>query len=272
MLVLKPKHILDPMWITKKNYIDSEYFNYVLLAAQQKYTKELESGNNEYFYEILFHYLNLNTLVLDGNMFDFKMKPSWKNDRIIEISNELSSFYKRDNESGETVRRANEIFKNLCIDYLEKQCDIFNIKDLNVYYVNNKIQLLNQIYVILNVNGTATYDIWKLKMDRRFTRGYKFIKVESLEIENIEETSIKEVIAELNNKELNTLDPDLNLLFCICKNETKLDNIADSIKNSILLNKLMGNDNKFDPNILENALDIIIDEDILPFKISEDFF
>jgi len=272
VLTLKPKNILDPMWIAKKDYIDSEYFNYVLLAAEQKYSKELESGNNEYFYEVMFHYLNLNNLVLDGNMFDFKMNSSWRNDRIIEISNELSLFYKKDNEAGETVKRANEIFKSLCITYLKKQCDIFNIKDFNVYYVNSKIQLLNTIYVLINVNETQSYEIWKLKMDRRFSKGYKFLKVETLHVENIEETPIKDIIKELNNVELNKLDPDLNLLFCICKNkELDLDNISDSIKNTILLNKLMANESRFDPNLLENALDIILDENILPFKLSEDF-
>lgn len=272
VLTLKPKSILDPMWITKKDYIDSEYFNYVLLAAEQKYSQALKEGNNEYFYEILFHYLNLNNLVLDGNMFDFKMNSSWRNDRIIEISNELSLFYKKDNESGETVKRANEIFRNLCIDYLEKQCDIFNIKNFNIYYVNSEIHLLNTIYVLVNVNETQVYQIWKLKMDRRFSKGYKFSKVETLDIENIEETPIKNVIEEINNPDLNKLDPDLNLLFCICKEpELNLDSISDSIKNTILLNKLMANESRFDPNLLENALDILIDENILPFKLSEDF-
>ena len=141
-----------------------------------------------------------------------------------------------------------------------------------MYYVNSKIQLLNTIYVLINVNETQSYEIWKLKMDRRFSKGYKFLKVETLHVENIEETPIKDIIKELNNVELNKLDPDLNLLFCICKNkELDLDNISDSIKNTILLNKLMANESRFDPNLLENALDIILDENILPFKLSEDF-
>ena len=49
------------------------------------------------------------------------------------------------------------------------------------------------------------------------------------------------------------------------------DYIIINEENTLLLNKLMGNDSRFDPNLLENALDIIIDEHILPFKISEQF-
>lgn len=260
------------MWITKKEFIDAEYFSYILKAAELKYMKALEEGSSEYFYEVMFNYLNLNNLVLDSNMFDFKMKPSWKNSRIMEISKELSSFYKSDNESGETIKQANAILKNLSISYLTAQCDIFNIRNLNVYYVNSNIQTLHLIYVIVNVNQDSKYDIWRLKMDRRCSRGYSFEKMETLEIDNIEETPIKEKILELNSPELDKMHPDVNLLFCMCKDsEVNTDQIADSIKNTILLNKIIGNVSRFDPNIMENSLDILVDEQILPFKISEQF-
>jgi len=269
---LKSNYILDPMWIAKKDFIDAEYFGYILKAAELKYMKELEEGNAEYFYEVLFNYLNLNNLVLDSNMFDFKMKPSWKNARIMEISKELSSFYKSDNQSGETIKYANNVLKNLCINYLTSQCDIFDIRKLNVYYVNNKIQKLYWIYVIINVNEDSKYEVWRLKMDRRYSRGYDFKKVETIQVDNIEETPIKDKIQELDNPELDRLDPDVNLLFCICKEkDTDTDQIADCIKNTILLNKLIGNDNRFDPNLIENSLEILMDEQILPFKISEQF-
>lgn len=116
--MVKSSYVLDPMWIAKKDYIDAEYFGYVLKAAEKKYMEALLDGNHEYFYEVLFNYINLNNLVLDGNMFDFKMRPSWKNSRIIAISKELSVFYEKDNQSGEIVRNANSVLKNLCISYL----------------------------------------------------------------------------------------------------------------------------------------------------------
>ena len=264
--------ILDPMWITKKNYIDSEYFGYILLAARQKYLKALQEGDHQHFYEIMFHYLNLNNLVLDGNMFNFKMKPSWKNSRIIQISKELSFFYDTANESGETVKQANEVLRDLAVKYLTVQAEIFDIKKLNMYYVNSHIQLLHDIYIILNINGEPKYEIWRLRMDRRFSKAYDFARVHTLDIKNIEETLIKDKIMEINNPDLNKMHPDVNLIFCICKDkDLDLAQIADSIKNTVLLNKLMGNDNRFDPNLIENALEILLDEKILPFKLSEEF-
>ena len=91
------------------------------MAAEQTYNKGICDKNNENFYEVLFHYLNLNNLVLDGNMFDFKMKPHWKNEEIARVADELYTFYKSHNESGETVKFANEIFKNICIKYIRHQ-------------------------------------------------------------------------------------------------------------------------------------------------------
>ena len=66
-MALRKKTILDPLWITKGSYLDPEYFNYVLLAASQKYRVDLEEGPLENFYEIFFHSLNLNNLAIDGN-------------------------------------------------------------------------------------------------------------------------------------------------------------------------------------------------------------
>ena len=83
------KEILDSLWLIKARFMDSEYFSYVLLAAAQKYKKDLEEGDLSYFYEVLFHSLNLNTLAVEGNLFDFKMNPVWKEDRIKKIREDL---------------------------------------------------------------------------------------------------------------------------------------------------------------------------------------
>lgn len=260
------------MWITKKEYIDSEYFKYILLAAQQKYDKGINKEDNEYFYEVLFHYLNLNNLVLDGNMFDFKMNSHWKNDKIIKVADELYTFYKSHNESGETVKLANEIFKNICIKYLKHQIELINYKKCNVYYVNNNIHLLNDIYTLVNIKDTPIYDIWKLKMDRRCKKGYKFSKIGSVKIKDLKDNALNNELSKLNDPMLSKMDPDHNLLFCVIDDkDSKIEVVARFIKNTILLNKLMANDVRFDPNLISNALDIIFYEKILPFKLDESF-
>ena len=264
--------VLDPMWITKKDYIDSEYFKYILMAAEQTYNKGICDKNNENFYEVLFHYLNLNNLVLDGNMFDFKMKPHWKNEKIARVADELYTFYKSHNESGETVKFANEIFKNICIKYLQHQTKMCDYNDCNIYYVNAKVHLLNDIYVLINIKGNSKYDIWKLKMDKRFVKGYKFTKSGSVEIEDLKDNALNEELLKLNNPALSKMNPDHSLMFCVITDvDAKIDTFANFIKNTILLNKLMANDVRFDPNLISNALEIILHEKILPFKLDEEF-
>ena len=265
-------YILDPLWITKKDYIDSEYFKYVLLAANKKYMSNINNTDNEYFYEVLFHFLNINNLVLDGNMFDFKMNSFWKNEKIKKISKELYTFYKSHNETGETVKMANEIFKELSLKYLNREAKVFNNKGASLYYVNKRIHLNNNIFVLVNRKKSTAYDIWKLKMDRRYQTGHAFSKHDSMQIKELKENSLREAIGELNDKELKGIDSDTNLLFCIVKDKNQnLDEMAKAVKNSILLNKLMANDVRFDPNILQNAYNLLLYENILPFKLDESF-
>ena len=38
----KRKEILDSLWLVRGAHLDAEYFSYVLLAAAQKYRKDLE--------------------------------------------------------------------------------------------------------------------------------------------------------------------------------------------------------------------------------------
>ena len=76
----------------------------------------------------------------------------------------------------------------------------------------------------------------------------------------------------LKDKDLKGIDSDVNLLFCIVKDKKlHLDKIANAVKNSILLNKLMANNVRFDPNILQNAYNLLLYENILPFKLDESF-
>ena len=265
-------YILDPLWITRKDYVDSEYFKYVLLAARKKYLASEGNVNNENFYEVLFHYLNINNLVLDGNLFDFKMNSFWKSEKIRKISRELYTFYKSHNETGETVKMANQIFKDLSLKYLGAEAEVFNSKDASLYYVNKKIHLENKAFILINNKSSDIYDIWKLHMDRRCRTGYRFTKYESLKIKELKKDSLKMKIDALNNDEFNSMDPDVNLLFCIIKKEKHdLDEIANAVKNSILLNKLMANDVRFDPNIIQNAYNLLLYENVLPFKLDESF-
>jgi hypothetical protein len=232
----------------------------------------IEETDNENFYEIMFHYLNLNNLVLDGNMFDFKMNSFWKNEKIKRISRELYHFYKNHNDSGETIRMANEVFKELSLKYLQRESKGIRDKDNNLYYVNKKIHLCNEIIILINKKSSKDYHVFKLKTDGRKSKGYSFDKIGVMNIKKLESDSLNKAIDELNNKDLKNLDPDTNLLFCVAKDKKiEIEETATSIKNSILLNKLVANDIRFDPHIIINSYNLLLYENILPFKLDESF-
>ena len=70
MKSINPKQILDPTWICQAYKVDLEYYTYLLLGAKQAYLKNLELGKFDNFYEIVFHYLNINTIISDGKLYD----------------------------------------------------------------------------------------------------------------------------------------------------------------------------------------------------------
>ena len=63
--------VLDPLWLANSKYVDLEYYNYVMLGAKQKYLADLKAGSFTRFHEILFHYLNLNSVNGGKGVFDF---------------------------------------------------------------------------------------------------------------------------------------------------------------------------------------------------------
>ncbi len=140
-------------------HLDAEYFSYVLLAAAQKYRKDLEEGTLSYFYEVLFHSLNLNTLAVEGNLFDFKMNPIWKDERILKIKDDLKKIYEDTNsETVEIFRNANFVFLSVVyttfLPYPTKHKDLTGLQSNHTGYKN---QVLSLIDLLCERNETPHY-------------------------------------------------------------------------------------------------------------------
>lgn len=264
----KYTEILDPLWITKKDYIDSEYYNYILLDAEKKYMANLEVGSVDRFYEIMFHFLNLNNLVLDGNLFDFKMNPYWKDPKIKKIKRELHEFYGDANESGETVKIAHGIFSGILLNYLEYQVESFE-RHSNLFYVNPQLHIEDNIFVVMNRVGFPTYDIWRFRIDKRCYMSQRFEKVTTLEMDNPKENELRDVVNGMNDPILNKMEAAKNVCFCSLQDdEFTLDKMSSIVRNIIAVNKVMINAPVFDPNVLANAHMTLHSEALLPFKLT----
>jgi hypothetical protein len=263
----RKKEILDSLWLLKGGCIDSEYFSYVLLAAAQKYKKDLEEGNLSYFYEVLFHSLNLNTLAIEGNLFDFKMNPIWKEERIRKIRDDLKKVYEDSNsETVEVFRNANYVFLSLLIDYMESQN--YFLENMEIFFVNPKIHQQNEIFIITNSINTNKYVIWKLVFDKKKDFGFSFRRLKSLKLDLNNEVTLKDEISRQNVRSLSGMKERENVVFAVLhhKEETAA---ATVLKDLIVLNKAISREFALDLNLILEIQGLLIAERVMPFNLNQ---
>ena len=99
MKPLNPKLVLDPMWLCQANFVDLEYYTYILLDAKQKYLTNLDSDFSN-FYEIVFHYLNLNTVIADKKVYDSHLNVVRSHEKLMEIVTQLAQ---SDDSNGKSI-------------------------------------------------------------------------------------------------------------------------------------------------------------------------
>ena len=265
-MLLKKKQILDPLWITKGSYLDAEYFNYILLAASQKYRRDLEEGTLENFYEIFFHSLNLNTLAVEGNLCDFKMQHIWKSDRIKQITSELKQIYTKKEEVVEIFRNANYVFLNLILDYMDIQLDVLD--DVNFFYMNDNIHEQSEIFIVINSIGSKKYSIWKITSDKRKDFGYDFKKIKTVTIPEIKENALREELDKLQEPDLANMKEYTNVCFAILEGPPE-KMVANVLKDTILLNRGIAKGIKFEPTIINELHDLLAMERMMPFTLNQ---
>jgi hypothetical protein len=263
---LKKKPILDPLWITKGSYLDPEYFNYVLLAASQKYRVDFEEGQLDYFYEIFFHSLNLNNLAIDGRLFDFKLHPIFKSERIHKITTDLKQIYTKKEEVVEIFRNANYVFLNIIMEYMEVQMDV--LEKIEFFYLNEMIHEQSEIFLVINRLGNKKYNIWKISSDLNRDFGYSFKKIKSITIKEIKENALREELDKLDDPELENMIESKNVLFTVLDGPSEKIS-ANIIKDIILLNKGVAKGMNFEPSIIEEFYGLLMSERLMPFTLNQ---
>ncbi|CAB4175729.1 hypothetical protein UFOVP972_337 [uncultured Caudovirales phage] len=263
---MKKKQILDPLWITKGSYLDSEYFNYVLLAASQKYRHDLEEGNLDYFYEIFFHSLNLNTLAVEGRLCNFKMQHVWKSDRIKEISTELKQIYTKKADVVEIFRNANYVFLNLMLDYMDIQLDVLD--NVDFFYMNDYIHEQSEIFLVINSIGSTKYSVWKITMDNKKNFGYTFKRIKTINIPEVKENALREELDKLQDPELEGMKEHKNVCFTVLEGPPE-KMVANVIKDTILLNKGIAKGIPFEPTIINEMHGLLVMERLMPFTLNK---
>lgn len=252
MKTYKNDFILDPTWI-KKGIIDQEYQHYILLAAKKKFTDKLEEGNTESLYELMFHYLNLNGLILNNFIYDIRLNRITRDEQLDEVMYQIK---KRAGDAPAIAREANIIFSKLIIRHLTYKSEI--LRNMKLLYNNPNVHMKDPIYIILHIGNSDVYDVWKLKIDKRYNFGYSISKVEDFYIPDVEDRIVERKIIESNNKHFDGFNSDTNVICATTDTAFDPKEVALTVKDILLLNKLFMNvDAAFDPNVLAELRDML---------------
>jgi hypothetical protein len=266
--MMKKEFILDPLWITKGTYLDAEYFNYVLLAAGQKYKQELDDENIDHFEEVLFHILNLNNLAVNGMIFTERFKPITDGNHLEEIRQNLKTLYQPDDGTTEILRNANFVFINILFDYMNLQLDL--LEGVKLFHVNPKIHMEKEIFIALNIIGQEEHEIWRYRENSRAILGYTLTKMQNVKLDSEGDSSLEEEVDQLGDPNMQNLSGKKNLLFATIDDPNR-DNktIAKILKDIILLNKGLAKTVNFEPSMIEQLYPVLWMEKIVPFTLDQ---
>lgn len=264
MRPLNPKLVLDPMWLCQANYVDLEYYTYVLLDAKSKYLKNLEFDFSN-FYEIAFHYLNLNTILADKKLYDSNLKSVRCGDEknLLEIVSHLT---KRDDscDAGKIISTASEILGDTLRIYLEKQTSV--MQNMYFYFNNNWLHKENKIFIVCRNAEVDTYDIIKLNLTSKRQLGCTLLKVASVELPDLKENEFRKRLLAVKPNMTDFL-PDKNVIVATYDGNIDQRDALLLAKDTIILNRLVNQRNGFDSNVLLDSYRLLEKKKPIPYKL-----
>lgn len=260
MKALKPELVLDPMWLCQANYVDLEYYTYVMLAAKKKYLENLDSGFSN-FYEIVFHYLNLNTIIADKKVYDSHLRVTRSHKNLMVIVPQLTQG--SDTVGKGIVKMAASIFGEVMHEYLKKQ--ILFLENLHFHFNNRLIHKEGFVYLVRRVDQ-ITYEIFRLDMNVAEPLGYRIQLMATVDLPNLEDNQFSSQLLKAHPSMVDFL-PHRNVM--LVTETGRIDGI-DSItlaKDTILLNRLMSQTHGFDANVMLDYNRLLEKRQAIPFTL-----
>jgi hypothetical protein len=262
MKSINPKQILDPTWICQAYKVDLEYYTYLLLGAKQAYLKNLELGKFDNFYEIVFHYLNINTIISDGKLYDSGLNVINTNINLLSVISQLSQ--KTDSLGKEIIKETSLILAETMTEYLEKQ--ILSLEKIHFYFNNSWIHNQDRVYLVCKTLEPDHYEIIKLNLKSTRNLGYSVSVMKTIKLPNLKENKFKDRLLK-EMPLLNDFDPDKNVM--VIGGGLNIDpiNRIYLAKDTILLNRIMNQLHGFDANALLDFHRLLEKQKSIPFKL-----
>jgi hypothetical protein len=261
MTPINPKLVLDPMWICQANHIDLEYYNYVLLAAKAKYLKNLDTDFSN-FYEIVFHYLNLNTVIADKKVYDSHLNTVSSHKNLDVIVSHLVNM--NDSEGKEIVKMAHEILAEVLKEYLSLQ--ILALEHLTFHFNNTGFHKEDRIYIVTKSNQLDKYEVYRLNTNSNKILGYSISKKADLYLPDLKTSEFKERLL-LEKPNLTDFDPYKNVIVVSGTERVVFSDGVGLTKDIILINRIMNPIHGFDANVLLDYSRLLETKKTIPFKL-----
>jgi hypothetical protein len=232
------------------------------LDAQQKYLKNLELDFSN-FYEIAFHYFNLNTVLADKKLYNSSLETINSDQNLLEIVNSIA---KRDelDESSKIITRASEILGQTLKTYLERQTAV--LKNMHFYFNNAKLHRENKIYIVCRSTKTDVYDVIKLNLASKRPLACSLIKCASLKLPNLKDNEFKDRLIKAKPL-LTDFSPEKNVIVCTYDEQVLEHDAIFLTKDLLILNRLVNQRGGFDSNAILDAYRLLEKKKAIPFKL-----
>ena len=254
--------VLDPLWLANSKYVDLEYYNYVLLDAKQKYLADLKSGSFSRFHEILFHYLNLNTVIVDKGMYDSSYNFKKDDRHVMEIIASLTR--SREEFGGEILRMGSTILAETLTEYLDIMLD--KMAYTRLYFNSAKLHKLDSIYVATTQNRAKLNHIWKVAKDKEVP--FMISHEHQLEINefSFEDGEFDELLSQVK-PEIKDFSAKKNVMVISSVKKIKDDRLFELALATVVANKLLNHSSGFNSNILLDIKSTLERGQVIPYKL-----
>lgn len=265
---VKTQNVANPDWMMHEDkgaMLDVERQMYTALAMEQKFKESLSKRDASKLYEIIFHFLNINSLLSDSKLYDMQFKEITGNKHIETFVENMRA--ETDGPAKQIISNINAAYTRILTEYIEFALNV--LADTNITYLDDKnIHYINdEVYVMFNVSACNHYELWKLNFSASAKMGCDMKKLGTFEITGTETDNVKSFIDEYNSTRVTDKIKKSNFVMAICDRAKDSKNVISIIKDTVFLNKIFYGPDQFNPKIVSHIQQVMSEKKTFPFKL-----
>ena len=266
--IIKTEMIAAPDWMIYDNrdeLFDIERQQLMAMAMEQKFTNAIKTGDVTKLYEIVFHFLNINALRADRKLYDEHYREIRDNKYLTDFVKNLGS--ETDGDAAQIINKINGVYTRILSGYLKFVIEMMGGVGM-VYFDTRNIHYSNvEAYVLFNIKPHDNHELWKIefKTENKLGSEMKCLGHFTMAKGNISE--FKEFVQAYNRKRPVSRIRSGNFAAAVCDSAKDSKSVVSIIKDIIMLNKVFYDKDQFNPRVLIDINQILVDKNTFPFKL-----